>query len=87
MPAAPVQDVAQVVAYEQTAALELLQAVAHPVIDDLRLVRLPVTVNDERAAHRAPPPALGEHSAEILAEAGYADAEIEALRADGVIAR
>lgn len=87
VPAAPVQDVAQVVAYEQTAALELLQAVAHPVIDDLRLVRLPVTVNDERAAHRAPPPALGEHSAEILAEAGYADAEIEALRADGVIAR
>jgi len=86
VPAAPVQDIAQVAAYEQTAALDLLQALPHPAIDDLRLVRLPITVNDERAAHRAPPPALGEHSAEILAEAGYADAEIEALRADGVIA-
>jgi crotonobetainyl-CoA:carnitine CoA-transferase CaiB-like acyl-CoA transferase len=86
VPAAPVQDVAQVAAYEQTASLDLLQPVAHPEIDDLRLVRLPISVNDERAAHRTPPPALGEHSAEILAEAGYGAAEIEALRTDGVIA-
>ncbi|MBI3636453.1 MAG: CoA transferase [Candidatus Rokubacteria bacterium] len=32
-----------------------------------------------------PPPALGEHADEILGEAGYAPAEIERLRRDGVI--
>jgi crotonobetainyl-CoA:carnitine CoA-transferase CaiB-like acyl-CoA transferase len=86
VPAAPVQDVGQVVAAEQTAALGLLQPVAHPTIDDLRLVGLPVSVDGERVPHRTTPPALGEHSAEILAEAGYDDAEIDALRAAGVIA-
>ena len=31
-----------------------------------------------------PPPRLGEHAAETLAEAGYSDAEIAALREEGV---
>jgi crotonobetainyl-CoA:carnitine CoA-transferase CaiB-like acyl-CoA transferase len=86
VPAAPVQDVGQVVAAEQTAALGLLQPLPHPAIDDLRLVGFPVSVAGERVRHRSTPPALGEHSAQVLAEAGYEDAEIEALRAAGVIA-
>ena len=32
-----------------------------------------------------PPPTLGEHSEEILREAGYSLAEIEALRARGAV--
>jgi crotonobetainyl-CoA:carnitine CoA-transferase CaiB-like acyl-CoA transferase len=32
-----------------------------------------------------PPPLLGEHSEEVLREAGYGDGEIAALRAEGVI--
>jgi crotonobetainyl-CoA:carnitine CoA-transferase CaiB-like acyl-CoA transferase len=32
-----------------------------------------------------PPPTLGEHTDEILAEAGYAPAEIERLRGDAII--
>jgi crotonobetainyl-CoA:carnitine CoA-transferase CaiB-like acyl-CoA transferase len=31
-------------------------------------------------------PDVGEHSAEVLRDAGYSDAEIRALRAEGVIA-
>ena len=31
-----------------------------------------------------PAPSLGEHSVEILREAGYGDAEIEAMLASGV---
>jgi crotonobetainyl-CoA:carnitine CoA-transferase CaiB-like acyl-CoA transferase len=33
----------------------------------------------------APPPALGEHTADILGGLGYDDADLEQLRADGVI--
>ncbi|MEU5696068.1 CaiB/BaiF CoA-transferase family protein [Actinosynnema sp. NPDC020468] len=38
------------------------------------------------AAVPAPPPRQGEHTAEVLAEAGYAEAEVDALRAAGVVA-
>ena len=85
VPAAPVQDLAEVAAYEQTEAMELLQPVPHPTVSELRLVRLPLTANGERALHRTAPPALGAHSVDVLREAGYAEEEIERLRASGVI--
>ncbi len=85
VPAAPVADVADVVASEQTTALELLQPLPHPSIPDLRLAALPVSFAGERALHRTPPPLLGEHSAEVLREAGYDDAQIEELAAAGVV--
>jgi len=85
VPAAPVQDLAEVVAHEQTEALGLLQPLPDAAISDLRLVTLPLAVNDDRAAHRSPAPALGEHSAEILAELGCSEDEIRRLREANVV--
>ncbi|MBX5441896.1 MAG: CoA transferase [Solirubrobacteraceae bacterium] len=45
-------------------------------------VRLSRTPGDP---HRRPGPALGEHTAEVLAEAGYGEAEIAALMASGAV--
>jgi crotonobetainyl-CoA:carnitine CoA-transferase CaiB-like acyl-CoA transferase len=36
-------------------------------------------------AVRRHPPAIGEHSRDILAEAGFGAAEIEALLRDGIV--
>jgi crotonobetainyl-CoA:carnitine CoA-transferase CaiB-like acyl-CoA transferase len=85
VPAAPVADIADVVAAEQTQALGMLQAVPHPAISDLRLAALPLSVDAQRAEHMRPPPLLGEHTGEVLREAGYSDAEIEEFARDGVV--
>ncbi len=85
VPAAPVADVADIVAAPQTAALEMLQPLSHPTISDLRLPALPLSLDGERATHRSAPPAVGEHTRAILREAGYDDDTIAALAARGVI--
>ena len=85
MPAAPVADVADIVAAPQTEALGILQELPHPAIPDLRLPALPLSLDHERVIHRSPPPAVGQHTTEILGEAGYDDETIAALAARGVI--
>ncbi len=87
VPVAPVADVADVLASPQTEALGLLQPLEHPVIPALRLPALPLSLDGERVRHRSAPPLLGEHTAELLREAGYADVEIDELAAAGVIRR
>ena len=85
VPTAPVADVADVVSSDQTRALGILQPIEHPGIPDLQLAGLPLSFDGERPQQRLPPPLLGEHSEEVLQEAGYGDEEIATLVASGVI--
>jgi crotonobetainyl-CoA:carnitine CoA-transferase CaiB-like acyl-CoA transferase len=79
IPVAPVQDLVEVAAHEQTRASGMLRP-----LDGIETVALPVSVDGERVTHNRPPPLLGQHSAEVLAELGYDDEEVAALAARGV---
>jgi crotonobetainyl-CoA:carnitine CoA-transferase CaiB-like acyl-CoA transferase len=46
---------------------------------------LPVTMQGERLGVRLHPPRMGEHTADLLAELGYTDNDIAALRARHVV--
>ena len=86
VPAAPVQDVSEVALAEQTEALEILQELPHPAVGGLRIPAFPVSIDGERVRHPSAPPELGAHTAEVLTEAGYSDAEIAELVAAGIVA-
>jgi crotonobetainyl-CoA:carnitine CoA-transferase CaiB-like acyl-CoA transferase len=59
------------------------QAVDHPTEGRLLAMSVPSSWSDCEPSLRRPAPALGEHTAEILRDAGLSDAEIEAATSAG----
>jgi crotonobetainyl-CoA:carnitine CoA-transferase CaiB-like acyl-CoA transferase len=80
VPVAPVQTTGEAARHEQTEALGILQD-----LDGRQSLGLPLAADGERVLHRSPPPRLGEHTAEVLSEAGYSEEEVAELAADGVV--
>jgi len=80
VPASPVNDLAGVAEDDQLRATGILQELA-----GRKLVSPPFSADGERVRYHSRPPLLGEHSREILREAGYADEEIAELAATGVV--
>jgi hypothetical protein len=68
---------------EHLTATGFWQDMDHPTEGRLRLPGVPVTFSETPGAIRRHPPRLGEHSAEVLREAGYSESEIAAMVASG----
>jgi len=85
VPAGPVLGLADVFSDPQVLAREMLVRLPHPERETFLTTGLPVKLSETPGAIRRAPPLHGEHSAEVLREAGYAEAEIAACAKDGVI--
>jgi crotonobetainyl-CoA:carnitine CoA-transferase CaiB-like acyl-CoA transferase len=85
VPCAPVLTRFQVIKAPQVEALGSVVEFDHPKAGKLRQMRNAARFEGTPASIRHGAPALGEHSEEILAEAGYSPDQIAGLKADGVI--
>jgi formyl-CoA transferase len=86
LPCGPVHTVAQALADPAVHHLKMVQEVEHPTLGSLRLLGIPFTLEGSPLTIRRPPPRLGEHTAEVLAEMlGLSSREVETLRREGVL--
>ncbi len=85
VPVGPLLDALEAFASPQARAVEARVPMTHPALGSVDQVRSPFDFAATPTSIRTPPPLLGEHSSEILAELGYDAAAIEALRVEGVV--
>ncbi|MFO1302289.1 MAG: CoA transferase [Burkholderiales bacterium] len=86
VPAGPVHSLAEALEHPQTRARSMVVDLVHPEAGPTRAIGCPVHLSQTPAAVTRPAPRLGEHTREVLREAGYVDADIDALFADGAVA-
>lgn len=76
----------ELVGHPQVAAGDMILEFAHPELGVGRVPGIPHRMQQTPPALRLPPPLPGEHTLEVLREAGYPPGEIEQLTAAGVVA-
>lgn len=85
VPAGPIRDYRQVVEDEHTIAREMVVSVSHPIEGEVLSLGTPIKLSGTPAGVRSAAPTLGQHTDEVLGEAGYDSDALLALRTNGRI--
>ena len=85
VPCAPVLTRKQMIRHPQIEANNSILNYQHPDAGQLRQARQPAVFSTTQLSDPRPAPHLGEHTREVLLEAGYTDTEIEKMTVDKAI--
>ncbi len=85
IPNAPINTITEVFDNPQIKHLGIPRQISHPVMGTTNLVGSPINLSDTPARFFRPAPLLGEHTEEVLAQLGYDNAAVKALRDEKVI--
>ena len=86
VPVGPVNTMNEALADPQALARGMIVDLVHPQAGATKALGCPVHFSATPTAVTRPAPMLGEHTREVLAQAGYSSADIEAFVAEGVVA-
>jgi crotonobetainyl-CoA:carnitine CoA-transferase CaiB-like acyl-CoA transferase len=85
IPAAPVKTVLEFMDDPAVQHHDMVHTYDHPDVGRLRLMGQPIAFTDTPTRDPGPPPLLGQHTDQVLKEAGYDAATINELRAKKVV--
>lgn len=83
VPAGPVLSITEMHADPQAIAREMIVSTRHPVAGDVKTIGLPVKFSETPGGVTRPAPVKGEHTREVLTQAGFSDDEIDKMLASG----
>lgn len=87
MPYAAINDVKDTLEHEHVQARGMVTEVQHPSCGLMKLVSPPVKFSESKPSIRSPPPTLGQHTDEVLADLlGMDQSDIKDLKEAGVVA-
>lgn len=69
---------------KKSLALDVIQEIEHPTAGRYKTIRPVWNFAETKASMRTPPPALGQHTEEILRKLGFSSAELQRLRRIGI---
>jgi crotonobetainyl-CoA:carnitine CoA-transferase CaiB-like acyl-CoA transferase len=84
IPVTPLHDLDSLMEDEHLTAVNYLPVVEHPTEGKMRDIRVPTTWSESQPNIRRHAPQLGEHSVEVLREAGLSEEQIASLVERGV---
>ena len=86
VPCSPINGFRDLVDHPHTQGSDVIVKYEHPAAGPIQSVGAPYQFNDEPRSAGTPPPLLAQHTHEVLAQMGIADAEIERLKSLGIVA-
>ncbi|MDR2625825.1 MAG: CoA transferase [Zoogloeaceae bacterium] len=85
VPCGPINTVAEALEEPQVAARQMLRAMAHPTVGELRFIANPLKFSRTPIEYEIAPPLLGQHTRYILETLGYGQDDIQTLLAQGIV--